>query len=400
MKKLIILFCLMSNWAFCQTKYQKDFDELWKLVNENYAYLQQQNIDWQRVKGIYQKSVDTVQSRNSFITLLEKVLNELYNGHSSLNTNLESSNRLVPSGADMFVERVGNTYIISDLRKGFGAEQCGLKVGMEILKFNDKIIAEQLPFFLPKYTPQYNPQMYQYAIDMLFAGTHDKTRKITVLERGIEKDFYPDSFKIVENHKLLESKVLGKNTCYIKIYNSLYDNNLINVFDKIIDSSLTAKNIIIDLTETPSGGNTTVARAIMGRFINKKLPYQQHEVDELEYDMKQSWTEYVLPRKIIYKGKIIVMVGHWTGSMGEGIAIGFDGMKRATVVGTPMAGLIGAVNGFTLTETKIGFQIPTERLYHINGTPRENYKPKIPAKNSEQTWQQVERLLKLKKFKT
>ena len=64
------------------------------------------------------------------------------------------------------------------------------------------------------------------------------------------------------------------------------------------------------------------------------------------------------------------MVGHWTGSTGEGIAVGFDGMKRGKIVGTKMAGLIGATRGFRLTQTNIGFQIPTERLYHIDGTPR------------------------------
>lgn len=83
------------------------------------------------------------------------------------------------------------------------------------------------------------------------------------------------------------------------------------------------------------------------------------------------------------------MVGHWTGSMGEGMAIGFDGLKRAKIVGTSMAKLLGAVQGFTMTETNIGFQIPTERLYHINGIPREKFIPTIPTKNIEQTWNKI-----------
>jgi C-terminal processing protease CtpA/Prc len=141
---------------------------------------------------------------------------------------------------------------------------------------------------------------------------------------------------------------------------------------------------VIDLTQTPSGGNSTVARCIMGRFINKTLPYQQHEFDEKEFDTKRKWVEYVTPRKIQFKGNVFILVGHWTGSMGEGITIGFDGMKRAKIIGTEMAGLLGAINGFMMSETKIGFQIPTERLYHINGTPRENYKPSILTNNIDE----------------
>ncbi len=50
-----------------------------------------------------------------------------------------------------------------------------------------------------------------------------------------------------------------------------------------------------------------------------------------------------------------------------------------------MAGLLGAISNFRLTETKIGFQFPTERLYHINGIPREEFIPKILCKNIEET---------------
>jgi C-terminal processing protease CtpA/Prc len=124
----------------------------------------------------------------------------------------------------------------------------------------------------------------------------------------------------------------------------------------------------------------------MGRFVTKKLAYQQHEIDEKKYETKRYWIEYVVPRKSTYKGRILVIVGHWTGSMGEGMALGFDRMKRAKLIGTRMAGLIGAISQFEMTQTKIRFQIPTERLYHINGTPREDFVPDKLTSDIYQTW--------------
>jgi hypothetical protein len=44
-------------------------------------------------------------------------------------------------------------------------------------------------------------------------------------------------------------------------------------------------------------------------------------------------------------------------------------------VGTKMAGLNGAIDGFQTSKTKIPYSFPTEQLYHISGTPRENYTP-------------------------
>lgn len=384
---LLTAFLSFGNFSFAQNLYQKDFLEFWSDINENYAYLDQQQIDWKKVKDIYGPQAEKIAGREEFIRFLEKVLNELYNGHSSLSTNLDSSNRLIPSGSDLYIEKTGSKYFIKDLRKGFGADLSGLKTGMEVIKYNGKPIDPQLKQFLPQFTDKYNQKMQQYAIDMLFAGTHSIKREITVSVNGKEQNFSPVSYG--NSDQLLFNKVLNDNTAYIKINNSLGNNQLIAEFDKILDSFFSYKNLIIDLTETPGGGNSTVARAIMGRFTDQQLPYQTHEFDEKKYETLRHWTEYVSPRKQIYKGNVYILVGRWTGSMGEGIAIGFDGMKRARIIGTRMAGLLGAISNFQMTETKIGFQFPTERLYHIDGTPRESFIPGILTQNMEETFQKA-----------
>ena len=380
----------LASTAVAQTKYQKDFSAFWTDINNHYAYLDQQHINWEKVRELYEPKTENITTDEEFIRFLETVLNELYNGHSSLNSNLMSSNRLIPSGSDLYMEKVGNKYVIKDIRKGFGADLSGLKTGMEVKLYNGKPVEEQLKKFLPKFTDTSNQKMVQYALNMLFAGTHDTKREITAMVNGKETKFYPVTYG--NRDELLYSKALNDNTAYIKINNSLGNNNLIAAFDKTLDSLFRYKNLVIDLTETPGGGNSTVARAIMGRFTAELLPYQVHELDEKQYQTKRHWVEYVPPRKEIYTGKVYVLVGRWTGSMGEGMAVGFDGMKRAKIIGTEMAGLIGAISTFQLPETKIGVQFPTERLYHINGTPREDFVPEIRTQNSEETLQKAKEI--------
>ena len=97
--------------------------------------------------------------------------------------------------------------------------------------------------------------------------------------------------------------------------------------------------------------------------------------------MPRVWVEHVLPRgPFTYRQPVAVLVGRWTGSMGEGLAIGLDGMGRALTVGTPMAGLLGGVSVLTLPQTGISVRIPTERLTHIDGTPREAYVPHVEVR--------------------
>lgn len=388
----ILLICIIPSCLQAQTKYEKDFLEFWTDMNQNYAYFKQQGIQWNKVKEIYSPLVKEVKTETEFIVFLETVLQECFNGHVSLNTNLSSSNKLIPSGQDLVVEKTGNRFYIKDLRIGFGAERCGLNIGDEVVQLNGKAVEEQLLKFLPKAATVQTPDMMQYALDMLFAGTHDTKRIITISKNGQLLSFYPDSISVPNPHQLLTKKVMSPKTAYIKINNSLGNNQLIQEFDAAIDEYLHYDQLILDLTETPGGGNTTVARSIMGRFIQKPMPYQQHELDESAFDTQRMWVEYATPRKTIFKGKLYVLVSRWTGSMGEGLAIGFDGMKRAQIIGTKMAGLLGAIYGFRLTETGIGFQVPAERLYHINGTPREKFVPSVLMKNLYETLKYMERI--------
>ena len=71
--------------------------------------------------------------------------------------------------------------------------------------------------------------------------------------------------------------------------------------------------------------------------------------------------------------------------MGEGIAIGFDAMKRATIAGTKMAGLLGEIFTFRMPETKIPFSFPAVQLQHVNGQPREDFVPTMQVRDAKQT---------------
>lgn len=91
-----------------------------------------------------------------------------------------------------------------------------------------------------------------------------------------------------------------------------------------------------------------------------------------------AYLEQVAPRgPFTYEGPPVVLVGRWTASMDEGMAIALDGLHRATVVGTPMAGLLGATHGTTLPRTGWSVRVPAERLYHVDGTPREAFVPAV-----------------------
>ncbi|MHA7057080.1 S41 family peptidase [Aquimarina sp. M1] len=370
---IIILFVVSSS--FGQTKYQKDFDYYWKTVDQYFAYFDVQKTDWDEVRRIYQPTVDTIKNDDDFIRLLEMTNNELYNGHISLNTNLVSSTRLIPSGTDIWVSHKDNDFIITAIREGFPAEESGLRIGMKITAYNGVPISEAMKKYLPKSIKKHTNSIYEYAVNLLIAGTHNTKRSIYVND---SLTFNIENVKNDSQKELVTSKIIDNTIGYIKINNSLGNNNTIEAFDMVMNNLQNTSGIILDLRDTPGGGNTTVARAIMGWFSTKEIPYQRHSFpyEEKLYGIKRNTIELVSPRGKSYEKPLVILSGRWTGSMGEGITIGFDGMNRAAIVGTEMAGLLGAIYNYTVTETGIGFQIPVEKLFHINGTPREKFRPK------------------------
>ena len=396
---IILLFFL--NITFGQTNFRKDFTFYWQTIHDNFAYFNKQRTNWDSVKIIYAPAVDTIKNKTDFVHLLEIIDNELYNGHIFLNTNTGSSNRTIPTGADLKVSWVNNKFLITEIREGFNADNCGLTTGWEIVKYDDIPINEAVKKFLPRSVSQFNKEMYEFAANMLLAGTHNSKRKITISINGQEKVFEPDNIANrteISYNTLLESKIIPSNIGYIKINNSLGNSNLIRSFDLALDSLINTNGLILDLRETPSGGNTTEARAIMGRFIDKEMPYQKHLYisEEKEAGIKRTTLELVSPRGNTYKKPLIILVGYWTGSMGEGIAIGFDGMKRAKIAGTKMAGLLGEIYSFEMPETKIRFSFPCVQLQHINGQPREDFIPPIIIRDQKHALRIVTELLNKK----
>lgn len=381
---IFILIFLCAKVALAQeNQYEKDFQFFWQSLNDKYAYFDKKQTDWSKVKEIYGSQILQVTDKRGFIRLLELALRELYDNHTQLNTNLSDSSRLVPSGTDIYAEWINKKAIITDLRKAFGAERAGLKVGMEIVNFNGKPIEESIKPFIGKALKQTDDQVRNWALNALLAGDHVTNRVIEARFSGKTQIYKLDEPKsLLENTSYsikLDFRKLENNIGYIKINNSLGDNSLIGLFDEALDTLKDTNGLILDLRETPSGGNSTVGRAILSRFIKSEKNFQKHSdpVEENNWGVKRSWFEIVSPRGVIYEKPLVILVNHWTGSMGEGIAIGFDGMKRAKIVGTKMAGLNGALTTIELPNTKIQVSFPSEKIFHISGQPREDFKPTV-----------------------
>ncbi|MFY0536924.1 hypothetical protein [Nannocystis pusilla] len=84
----------------------------------------------------------------------------------------------------------------------------------------------------------------------------------------------------------------------VRFNNALDRQETITAFDAAIREYAEVEAMILDLRNTPSGGNTDVARGIIGHFVREARPYQVHEIPAVvrSTTVPRRFVEYVLPR--------------------------------------------------------------------------------------------------------
>lgn len=362
--------------------FRQDFDYAFREIGTTYAYFDAKATSWSDVPRLYADDLQGVKTREDFVGLLERVLDELYDPHAQLNVNTATSPRLVPSGTDLWAEWRGREAIVTEVRAGSDAQRAGIQPGTIIVAINGVTIDDAVESRLGHTYPHAVAAARDWALRAVLAGHHNVRRVLEVREGGTKRtvelparDQYGKAAPTPVSHWELRPGI-----GYIRLNDSLGNDATIEAFDRALGELRETRALIVDLRDTPGGGNSRVARGILGRFVGREMPYQKHVLpsEEREAGVRRSWFELVTPRgAFTYRRPVAVLVDHWTGSMGEGLAIGFDATDSGTVIGTPMAGLAGATYSLTLPRTDIGMNVPAERLYHVDGTPREAFRPTI-----------------------
>jgi len=356
-----------------------DIDWLITQIETRYAYLPERHLDLARMRALFGPEARAARTRDDLIHVVERVVAELHDDHVTLGTNTPSSPQLIPTGAELWAEMRDGRAVLVEVLPGSAAAKAGLVPGDVVLSIGGVAIDQAVERAKARTLNAPDAEALNFALRSLLAGTHDAARRIAVQDsKGRSRVIELPPFVPADHAELVTWRWLNGKTGYIRIENSLGDPDTVAAFDAALAALSKARNLVFDLRNTPSGGNTDIAEPIMGRFIAAPAEYQRiFEPAAGKRFPQDSWLKTVEPRAPQITANLVVLVNHWTGSMGEGMAIGFDAMKRARIVGTPMARLCGGTESFELPRTGIPVHLPTYRLYHVNGTPRETFVPPV-----------------------
>lgn len=358
--------------------YREDARSIGPLINRAYAYLDRFGSASAPVSEQLSIEAEQVSDRRSLLRYAERALLTLSDHHAITGSSLADSWAVVPSYADLWVLENNGVYRVDAVRHGSPAQEAGIRQGDRIVSVQGVPIRNAVSAFWADLGLPVTSEGASFAARVLVAGRRDRPRRIGVQGEGAPR--YLELPSLYSTPRLERSPVKvseQKGDLTIRFNDSLGDTATIAAFDEAMAGAGVGQPVVIDFRDSPGGGNTTVARAILGWFVDEARPYQLHNLptEKRTTGISRQWVEQVLPREgKHHAGPVRVLVGRWTGSMGEGLAIGFDAIG-AEVTGHKMAGLVGAIYDYRLQHSGLVIKLPTERLMHIDGTPREQFVP-------------------------
>jgi hypothetical protein len=353
------------------------------IVDAQYAYLERFPGARMPMTDRLRAEAAAVRDRDSLLRYAERAMLMLADHHAITGSSFPDSWAIIPSYADLWIERSNGRYIVDAVRDGSPAAAAGIGAGDVLVAVDGVAIAQAVTAFWADLGADPTGDRAVFAARILAAGRRDHPRRLTV-QRGSGPPrslSLPNLYAAARAGLPFVTTRAQRGALVIRLEDSLGSHETIAAFDAAMARARPRQRVILDLTGTPSGGDTVVARAILGWFVDRPRGYQIHNLPSQlrETGIARQWIEQVLPRPgKHHDGTVIVRVGRWTGSMGEGIAIGFHAIG-ARVIGSRMAGLRGAVYDQRLDHSGLILKLPSERLTTVDGVPREDFVPE-PAR--------------------
>ena len=357
--------------------------EFEQLLRDKYAYIEREDLDVEaqlaRSRALAASAKDADETR----LLIHQTALTFMDPHLIIGPFTREDYAIIMTSADLAMTIVEGRAIIADVRRTSPAFEAGLRPGMEITRIGGEPALEAARKPFGPVLPEPNSAQLEYGLTLAANGklVGDRELELAGPLGAVTLENTRDFSGRLNNRDLVDLRFVGQaaDVAVLTPLNSLGNNDTIKAFDAAMEKAKGARAIILDVRETPSGGNTEVGRSIIGHFATRVAPYQMHRIPafEREFTVPRQFVEYVYPREPAFTGPVIVLHGKWTGSMGEGIVIGMDAASDAVTIGSDMGDLLGGLWNYTLEISGARVDLGGEALFHVDGRPREDYRSDI-----------------------
>ncbi len=360
---------------------EQAWQELVTVLKSDYAYLDHTVKAEALIAEFEHKALQT-QTRKAFIDVAQAFARNFRDPHLNVGPYDLEDYSVYPTGSDIYAEYADAELLVVDVKSASAAFDAGIRPGMRIEKIDGLSPTETLVQVLGREAERLSPEQKNYGLNVALGGKRYQPRELQIRD-GVETKTLtlPAGYAAIDELKKqppVDYKRLD-DIGYIRFNNSLGNNDTVALFEQALADLKDTRGLIIDLRNTPSGGNTGVAEPMLGHFVTAESSYQLYRTQSSDIPYKKAELHHarVTPQLPRVKQPFVVLAGRWTGSMGEGMTIGLDALGATAVIGAPMADLLGGIKHVELAKSQAWIEVGFERLYQVNGRFREDYVPSL-----------------------
>ena len=327
--------------------------KLWAEVKYNFAYFDNvPEVDWNELYLSYLPKVRKSKSTLEYYLLLQEMLAQLKDGHTSIYYPAELQ-EFIAWRPCMNTELIEDKVLVSDapheaLRKD------GVRLGLEVIAVDGMPVHE----YADRKVRPYQSASTRQALDrmtywaFLLSGSKDST--VTVMfadERGktFERVLPRLGAGWIGVYPPVELKMLGENIAYAAV-NTMGDDTMPETFDSMFPSIEKADALIIDVRRN-GGGSSHNGYRILGYLTDR--PFKSERVNTRGYfpfrrarGCVPGWVKVGFGERSPngdrhFAKPVVVLIGPDTCSAAEDFCVAFDVMKRGKMIGEGTSGSTG-----------------------------------------------------------
>lgn len=365
------------------------FDEFEATLRSAYAYLERREFDVDEHLARTRAAALQTTSPAEFRRVLHRSTLAFTDPHLLVVPLTDADPNVWPTSSDLAVALHGDRYLVADVRADSAADAAGVRPGWTVLAVDGAPIERRIAELHAGLLPSPTERQRAYAATLAVNGARTGARTLELVTDGGERRTLelPNPGELARRVSALPPLTLElrDRLGIVRFHNSLGRPETIAAFDDAIRRCAELDAVVLDIRNTPSGGNTDVARAIIGHFVGEARPYQVHEIPEVERrtTVPRRFVEHVLPRAPRFGGRVAVLGGRWTGSMGEGLVIGMHAAAGARTFVSDLGDLLGALHTMELPASGATLELGAEALFHVDGTPRAAFIGDVPLPSAD-----------------
>lgn len=307
----------------------KLFDQVWRLINENYYDKQLNGVNWRRQRDLYRPKAENAQNTTELYRIFRQMIGKLGDAHTRIYSPDEGFDRFRPSGTTvgLIVRPIKNKPVVVWVDKASEAWRQGIRPGFILSSISGKSVGkiiETLRVDIGESSTAFALEHQVY--DRLFCGSRDSVLNAVFLDGNGASYFTILARRFTEFQRRVTAQLLENEIGYIELTG--FGPEIEADFDLAIRSMKGSKGLILDLRNNGGGFVTTVSE-IAGYLFGP-------DVDMGEFITRQGKSTRRKSHKtgFVYNQPIIVLVSARSASGSEILAAAIQETGRGIIIGS------------------------------------------------------------------